>query len=188
MGQSTEELSRDIEQTRQNLSQGVDELADKVSPSRIVHRRTEAAKSRLGSLRDQVMGTAHDSGQTLSSAGQSVGDAASGAVDTIEQRAQGNPLAAGLVAFGAGMVLGSLVPATKAEADLSQRAVDTAKEHGQPLLDEAKSVGQDMGEQLKQTATDAVEEVKATAQESAQNVKSEAETSGQHVKDQTPGL
>ena len=188
MGQSTEELTRNIEQTRESLSQDVDELTDKVSPARIAQRRKEAAKSRLGSLRDQVMGSAHGSGQSLSSAGQSVGDTASGAVSTVQQRTQGNPLAAGLVALGAGMLLCSVLPATKAEADLSQRAMDTAKEQGQPLIDQAKSVGQDMGQQLKEHATDAANEVKATAQESAGNVKQEAQASGAHVKDQAPGV
>jgi len=187
MGQSTEELSRNIEQTRQSLSQDVDELTDKVSPSRIVHRRTEAAKSRLGSLRDHVMGSAEDSGQALSSAGQNVTGTASDAVHTIGEKAQGNPLAAGLVAFGAGMVLASVLPASRAEADLTQRAIDTAKDQGQPLVDQAKSVGQEIGQQLKESATSAADEVKATAQDSAQNVKDEAQSSGQHVKDQAPG-
>jgi ElaB/YqjD/DUF883 family membrane-anchored ribosome-binding protein len=187
MGQSTEELTRDIEQTRQSLSQGVDELTDKVSPGRIAQRRKEAATSRLRSLRESVMGSARDSGQALSSAGQSVGDTASSAVDTLEQKAQGNPLAAGLVAFGAGMILGSLAPATKVEATATQRAMDTAREQGQPLLDEVKSAGQEMAENLKETAGQAAEEVRTTAQESAQHVKDEAQTSGEHVRDTAPG-
>ena len=187
MGQDAEELSRNIEETRQNLSQDVDELTDKVSPSRIAQRKKDAARSRLGALRDQVMGTAHDSRQTLSSAGQDVGDTASGAVQNLEQRTQGNPLGAGLVAFGTGMVIASLLPASKAETQASQRAMDVAKEQGQPLLDEAKSAGQEMAENLRETATQAAQEVKATAQESAEQVKGEAQSSGEHVRDATPG-
>ena len=187
MGQSTEELTRDIEQTRQNLSQDVDELTDKVSPGRIAQRRKEAATSRLRSLRDNVMGSAQDSAQSVSSAGQTVGDTASGAVQTIEEKAQGNPLAAGLVAFGAGMVLGSLIPASRTEAKATQKAMDVAREQGQPVIDQAKAAGQDMAEQLKQSAGDAAQEVKSTAQESAQHVTDEAKASGQHVKDAAPG-
>lgn len=187
MGQSTEELTRDIEQTRQNLTQDVDELSDKVSPSRIAQRRREAATSKLRSWRDQVMGSAQDSSQTLSSAGQSVNDTASDAVHTIEQKAQGNPLAAGLVAFGAGMVLGGLLPATKPEAQATQKAMDVAREQGQPVIDQAKAAGQDMAQQLKESATDAAQEVKASAQDSAQHVADEAKASGQHVKDAAPG-
>lgn len=187
MGQSTEELTRGIEQTRQSLSRDVDELTDKVSPNRIVQRRKDAAASKLRSLRDSVMGTAQSSGETLSSAGQSVGDTASSAVDTLEQKTQGNPLAAGLVAFGAGMILGSLAPATKVEAQATQRAMDTAKEHGEPLLEEAKAAGQEMAENLKKSATQAASEVRDTAQESAEHVKEEAKASGEHVKDVAPG-
>ena len=187
MGQSTEELTRDIEQTRQNLSQDVDELTDKVSPGRIAQRRKEAATSKLRSLRDNVMGSAQDSAQSVSSVGQNVGDTASGAVQTIEEKAQGNPLAAGLVAFGAGMVLGSLIPASRTEAKATQKAMDVAREQGQPVIDQAKAAGQDMAEQLKQSAGDAAQEVKSTAQESAQHVTDEAKASGQHVKDAAPG-
>lgn len=187
MGQSTEELTRDIEQTRQSLSQDVDELTDKVSPGRIAQRRKEAAASRLRSLRDNVMGSAQDSAQSVSSAGQSVGGTASSAVQTIEDKAQGNPLAAGLVAFGAGMVLSALIPATRPEAQATRKAMDVAREQGQPVIDQAKAAGQEVAEQLKQSAGDAAQEVKSTAQESAEHVTDEAKASGQHVKDAAPG-
>src|SRR3546814_18439061 len=58
---------------------------------------------------------------------------------------EGSPLAAGLVAFGAGMVISALIPASEKEAQLASRAVATAKEQAQPLVEEAKSVGQDIG-------------------------------------------
>ena len=157
-----------------------------MSPGRIAQRRKEAATSKLRSLRDNVMGSAQDSAQSVSSVGQNVGDTASGAVQTIEEKAQGNPLAAGLVAFGAGMVLGSLIPASRTEAKATQKAMDVAREQGQPVIDQAKAAGQDMAEQLKQSAGDAAQEVKSTAQESAQHVTDEAKASGQHVKDAAP--
>jgi ElaB/YqjD/DUF883 family membrane-anchored ribosome-binding protein len=187
VGQSTEELTRDIEQTRRNLSQDVDELSDKVSPGRIVQRRKEAATSKLRSVRESVMGSAQDSVQSMSSTGQSVGDTASGAVQTIEDRAQGNPLAAGLVAFGAGMVLGSLIPASRTEAQATRRTMHIAREQGQPVIDEAKAAGQELAQQLKQSAGEAAQEVKSSAQDSAQHVTEEAKASGEHVKDAAPG-
>jgi hypothetical protein len=39
----------DIEETRANLTRDIDELTDKVNPTRVVERRKEAAKGRLGS-------------------------------------------------------------------------------------------------------------------------------------------
>ena len=59
MGQSTEELSQEIAETRQSMTANVDALQDKVSPSAIVERRKQAARGRMLGVRDRVMGTAH---------------------------------------------------------------------------------------------------------------------------------
>ena len=213
MGQNSEELTTttttpttgttttpaDIEATRANLTRDIDELSDKVSPARVVERRKEAAKGRLGSVRekvmgsasgtstsvkDRVMGSASNTRSTVSSAGGSVSDTAQGALGTIESKTEGNPLIAGLVAFGTGMLISSLIPASQKEAQAAQKAVEAAKEHGQPVMDEAKSVGQEMGQNLKESAADAAQEVKATAQDSAQTVKQEGQSSAQTVKDE----
>ena len=58
MGQSTEELSGDIEETRRSMTTNVDALQDRVSPAAIVERRKEAARGRMQSMRDRVMGSA----------------------------------------------------------------------------------------------------------------------------------
>lgn len=196
MGQDTEGLTTtpaDIDATRTNLSRDIDELTDKVSPGRVVERRKQAARGRIGSIRDKVMGSSPMSvsggsgagvGSRVSDAAGSVSDSAGGAVDAIGSKAQGNPLAAGLVAFGAGMLISALVPASEKEAEVAQRTVDAAKEHGQPVLDEAKSVGQQMGQELKDSATESAQQVKDTAQDSVQNVKQEGQSSAQTVKDQ----
>ena len=47
MGQSTEELRSEIEQTRQSMTADVDALQDRVSPTAIVERRKQAARSRV---------------------------------------------------------------------------------------------------------------------------------------------
>ena len=59
MGQSTEELTSDIAQTRESMTANVDALQDRVSPSAIVERRKQAARSRVQGMRDRVMGSAH---------------------------------------------------------------------------------------------------------------------------------
>jgi gas vesicle protein len=190
MGQNTEELTTtpaDIEATRSELTRDIDELTDKVSPARVLDRRKEAARGRMGSIRDKVMGTASGTGNklggTASSATGSVSDTASGALEGIESRTQGNPLAAGLVAFGAGMLISALIPASEKEAQAAQRLTEVAKEHGQPVIDEAKSVGQDVADDLKQSAADSAQQVKSTAQESVDTVKQEGQSSAQNVKD-----
>ena len=80
------------------------------------------------------------------------------------------------MAFGAGLVIAGLIPASKAEAQGAQRLKDAAQEHGQPVMDQAKSAAQEVGEQLKDKATEAAQEVKASAQESTDRVKEEAPT------------
>jgi hypothetical protein len=188
MGTSTEELSTtpaEIEQTRANLSRDIDELSDKVSPGRVVQRRKEAARGRIGALRDKVMGSAPGpgaAGDRLSSAGHSVGSSASGAVDTLQQKAEGNPLAAGVLAFGAGMVLSALLPATEKEAQAASRAVDAAKQHG--VADQAKSVGQDVAQDLTESAKQSAQEVAESAKESAETVRQEGRSSAENIRDQ----
>jgi hypothetical protein len=182
MGTSTEELSSDIARTRADLSQDVDALQDKVSPSAIMVRRRTALRGRLSSAKDRVMGSGQD-------AVQGVGSATSSAGGAVQDRVAGSPLAAGLVAFGAGLVVAGLIPASKAEAQGAQRLKDAAQEHGQPVMDQAKSAAQEVGDQLRQKASEAAEEVRSSAQESADRVKEEAPTdsSGEDSAYRSPG-
>jgi ElaB/YqjD/DUF883 family membrane-anchored ribosome-binding protein len=190
MGTRAEELSttpEDIEATRASLSRDIDELSDKVSPARVVQRRKEAVKGRFSSTRDKVMGSARQgsgsAGSAVSSAQGAVGDGARRTVDTVEARVEGNPLAAGLVAFGAGMLISALLPASEAEQRAADNLVEAAKEHGAPVVDEAKAVAQDVGSNLGEQAKQAADEVRSTAQDSVQTVKGDASSSAQTVRD-----
>jgi vacuolar-type H+-ATPase subunit H len=196
MGQSTEELSGDIAQTRQSMTANVDALQDRVSPAAIVERRKTAARGRIRGVRDKVMGTAHGAGTSASGTAGSARDSASGAVDSVrgtagdavstaQDRVQGTPLAAGLVAFGAGMIVSALIPASEKEAVAAGHAVDAAKEHGQPVVDQARSVAQDVAAEVKETATQAAQEVKESAAQSADKVKSEGQSGVDEVRSQT---
>ena len=180
MGQSTEELSMEIAETRHSMTANVDALQDKVSPAAMVERRKEAARGRARGMRDRVMGTAHGVSTSASGTAGSAKDSAQGAVDSVkgtaQDRIEGTPLAAGLVAFGAGMIVAALIPASEKEAVAAGHVVDTAKEHGQPVVDQAKSMAQEVVENVKETATDAVQEVKDTATESIERVKSETQS------------
>lgn len=195
MGQSTEELTRNIESTRQDLSRDVDELSSKLSPHQILHRRKVAARSRLSSIRESLMGTASQAGHSISSAGATAQQGVSGmadsaqgtahdAVSAVESRTEGSPLTMGAMAFGVGFLMSAVLPATKQERQLAQTAVETAKEHGQPVLDEAKSVGQELTEEAKGMAREAAESLKGTAQESAQHLKSETQDAARNVQDE----
>jgi hypothetical protein len=55
---------------------------------------------------------------------------------------EGSPLAAGLVVFGAGLVVSSLLPTTAVESSVTQRATDTAKESAADSASMVRNEGQ----------------------------------------------
>ena len=55
-----DQIRADIERTRAELSDDVNALTEKVTPSRIVQRRVDRTKDRFGALRERVMGSASD--------------------------------------------------------------------------------------------------------------------------------
>jgi hypothetical protein len=201
-----EVLRRQIEDTRRELSYDVDALNEKVNPARVVDRRMTAAKGRVSRMKEKVMGSAQDTGyqtrgaasnaagsvqSAASSAADSVQSAASSAVETVQQtpdmvvrQTQGNPLAAGMIAFGVGWLVSSLLPATEKEKQLAQQAETAVRENKDALLAPAKQAAQEIGEELKPAAQQAVDEVKATAQDAAQTVKDEGQSAAEDVKGQ----
>jgi vacuolar-type H+-ATPase subunit H len=104
---------------------------------------------------------------------------------TAEDRVEGSPLAAGLVAFGVGVVVAALLPPTEAESRASHTLVDTAKEQGGPVADAAKSAAREVGEGLRDKASQAATEVKESAQESAARVQDEASSSADRVRSES---
>ena len=180
MSDSPDEIRADIERTRQNLGMDVDSLADKVTPSKIVDRQVDKVRGAFGSVRDRVMGAADDTGSSLSDAGSSAAGAIGDAKDRVVAKAEGNPLAVGMIAFGAGLLLASLIPASSKEKELA----GTVKEQAQPLVDQVTDVAKEVGENLKQPAQDAAAAVKDSAQDSVDTVKGEAQSAAGEVKDQ----
>lgn len=170
MSESPESIRADIDRTREELGLDVDALADKVSPSKIAHRQTDKIKGAFGSVRERIMGAADDAGSSLQGAGSSAASGVSDAAHNAKAKVEGNPLAVGLVAFGAGLVLASLIPASAKEKEVAS----AVKEQAQPLVDEAQSVAKEVGAHLKEPAQDAVAAVKETATDAVENVKSDA--------------
>jgi ElaB/YqjD/DUF883 family membrane-anchored ribosome-binding protein len=192
-------LRRQIEDTRRDLSYDVDALNEKVNPSRVVDRRVTAAKSRMTRMRDRVMGSADDAGGSArqmaqdmtSNAASTMQDAASSAATAVQaapqavtRQAQGNPLAAGVIAFGVGWLVSSLLPVSEKERELAQQAEATVREHKDTLLEPAKQAGQEMAEQLKPAAQQAMEEVKSTAQDAAETVTDQGRSAAEDVQGQ----
>ena len=72
-------------------------------------RQVDKVKDAGSDLKDKIMGSEDSSGsagEALDSARSSVSDAPA----TVKQKTRGNPLAAGLVAFGLGALIAGLIP------------------------------------------------------------------------------
>jgi hypothetical protein len=172
-------IRSDIERTRVELGQDVDALADKVNPGKAVHRQTDKVKNAFRRAKDAVMGSAHDAADSTSGAMHSAGEAVGQAPQRVASATRGNPVAAGLIVFGAAWLVSSLIPASRPEREVAEKA----KEAAQPLVDEAKQVAQDAAEHLKPEAKSAVDSVKERAGEAAEHVKAEGQGAAADVKD-----
>ena len=189
MTDNPDAIRADIEATRARLGTDVDAVADKVTPSNIVHRQTDKARSTLTRVKERVMGRAESTTDRMQyrmheaqhSAGSKMDDARAAISDAPQQvkaKAQGNPLAAGLIAFGAGMLLSSLIPASEKEREAA-RQLKTAAE---PLATELGETAKDMAQGLKEPAREAMENVKATAAEATEHVKGEGQMAADDLK------
>jgi gas vesicle protein len=180
-------IRQQIEDTRANLSYDVDALNEKVNPARVVDRRVTRTKRAVDDLRGRVMGRDSSSGDMAGPVKGAAHDAAHGvaqAPDAVVSQTRGNPMAAGLIAFGVGWLVSSLLPTSEKEKQLAAQAEDAA----QPLLESAKEsakqVAQEAGQALQPAAQEAVESVKGTAQEAVQTVKEEGQSAAGDVQGQ----
>jgi hypothetical protein len=200
-----DDIGADIERTRATLSDDVDDLAENVKPKNVAGRQVDKVKDAVGSVKDRVMGSDEDDSGALgtvpdkaSAAKEAVTDKAYAAKDavserasqageavreapaTVKRKAQGNPIAAGVIAFGLGMLVSSLIPSSEKE----RQAVSSLQENLEPVKEKATEVARDMGESLKPAAQEAAESVKTTAQEGVESVKLEGQSAAQDVKGQ----
>lgn len=188
MSDNPDEIRRDIERTRRELSNDVDALTEKVSPTKVMERRVERARGAVTTVKEKVMGSTSDTTgaagnglgtaqDKVSTAASTVADTASSAPQLARQKAQGNPLAAGVIAFGAGWLIASLLPATEKEQRAATAVKDKATEHSDALTAPLTDAAQNLREPAKQAA----ESIKSTAADAASTVKDEARGAAQDV-------
>lgn len=125
MSDDPDEIRAQIERTRGNLSSDVNTLADSVNPSQVAKRQVSKAKGAVFGVKDKVMGVASNATSSVSDTGSSMSDAVTGVPQKLGTQTSGNPLAAGLIAFGVGALLGSLLPASSAEQKAATKVKDT---------------------------------------------------------------
>ena len=166
MSDNPEQIRAEIERTRNELSIDVDAVADKVTPAKVAQRQTDKVRGALSNVKDSVLGSASD-------AQSRAGDAAGGA----KAKAKGNPVGLGLVAFGAGLLIASLIPASDKEKELAS----TVKDKAQPLVEKATDAAKDVASELEEPAQQAAAAVTDTATDSAGTVKAEARSAADDV-------
>ena len=192
MSENPDVIRADIEATRARLGTNVDAVADKVTPSHIVQRQTDKVKENVKDavfgVKEKVMGVAEDTADNVhsatGSAGAHVSDAGAAvaaAPAQLKTKTQGNPLAAGLIAFGAGLLVSSLIPASQKERE----AADALKTAAEPVTAELTEAAKHVAEGLKEPAQEAVENVKATAADATDHLKAEGQGAVADVKDRT---
>lgn len=185
MSETPEEIRARIERTRAEVSGDVDALAEKVSPSSMVGRQSERVKSRIGDVKDRVFGVDDRDpgmvghlGEDARHTAEHMGEQVHRTADRAMRKAKGNPLAVGLMAFGLGALVASLIPASEHEKELAGKVKDEA----QPLVDEAKDIAKEAGEHLKEPAQQAAQAVKDTAMDAGQHVRAEAQGAADDVR------
>ena len=208
MSENPHVIRADIEATRAPLGTNVDAVADKVTPSNIVHRQTDKVRGAVTGVKEKIMGAAdtatttihdttttgaghttnalhnagdslHDAKDTVSAKLTDAGQAVSHTPDQVKAKTQGNPLAAGLIAFGAGLLVSSLIPPSQKERE----AADQLKTAAQPLATQVTDAAKTVVEDLKEPAQQAMDNVKATATDAAEHVKTEGQHAATDVKD-----
>jgi gas vesicle protein len=144
---------------------------------------SDRAQHLAGSASDTISSTAQSAASTVSDTASTVADAVQQAPQAVVRQTRGNPLAAGLIAFGAGWLVSSLLPASQREQQLAEQAKQHASELGQPLLDAAKDAATEMKDHLQEPAQQAVESVRATAADAGRTVTEEGRSAAQDVQD-----
>ncbi|WP_328369656.1 DUF3618 domain-containing protein [Micromonospora zamorensis] len=168
MSSDPDRIRREIETTRTELSYDVDALTDKVNPRRIAGYRAGQARDAFTRAKEKMMGSSshmgQETGQRVSHAAGSVRDETRSLGQQSRERAQGNPMAAGLVAFGVGLLAASLIPPSGRERQLAGRARDMVSEHSDQLRDQASQVGHQVQDNLREPAQQAAQSVRTSAQ------------------------
>lgn len=171
MGETSDRIKQDIERTRAELTYDTDRLVDRANPRHMIDRRTQRMRDKARGLRDRVMGAAPSSDTTENikrNAGH-MADAVKSAPQQAVQQTQGNPLAAGLIVFGAGLLAASLLSESRTE----QRAAQKVQERAGGAIGSAKEAVTESAGRVKEGATESAREagehLKGSASEAAQS-------------------
>ncbi|RKR90293.1 uncharacterized protein DUF3618 [Micromonospora pisi] len=202
MSTDQDRIRANIEQTQDDLGRNVDALGDRVNPRRVAQHQTERARGTWQKVKENVMGSteqvrdaslhardasmhARDVGQErLSGLSTAASERMHGMGQSAQQQTQGHPLAAGLVAFGLGILASSLLPTSQPERQMAGQLRHKASEHAGDLKQQAMGAARQTQDSLREPAQHAAESVKSKAGQGAGALRDQAQSTGQGLRGQ----
>ena len=162
MGEASDDIREDIEQTRERMGETVEAIGYKTDVKSRVKDNVTEKKDAVVSRVTHAM----PDGQQLKSGARKVG---------ISKK---NPLGLGIAAMAVGFLVGTLLPSTSVEDDklgeMSDQVGEKAREAGQEALDRGKEVAREAVDSAKETAgdktSDAAQEMASSLRDKAQEV------------------
>ncbi len=188
-------VERRVARARGTAARWKDKVMGSSSGYGPAHGAGGGARETAHQVAGSVSGTASSAAAGVSDAASSAASGVSGAAgaaagavseapEAARRQAQGNPIAAGLIAFGAGWLVSSLLPAARREQELAEQARDRATELSRPVAEAAKQVAGEMKDNLAEPAQQAVESVRSTATDAGRTVADEGRGSAARVQGQ----
>jgi len=151
----------------------VDTVKDKAGSA------ADTVKDKAGSAADTVKDKAGSAADTVRDKAGDVADTVRATPAKVSRQTQGNPIAAGLIAFGAGLLAASLLPTTELEKRAGREVRDHAEDLIEPVREPLTQAAQGLKDDLGGTARDAVASVRDTAKDAVQTTKESAKSSAQ---------
>lgn len=182
MSTNPDEIRREIERTRAELSDNVNALGDSAKPSNMVREQVDQVKEGVHGFKERIFGSdtnPYDDG-ALGAVGDRAGTAVADAPRQVKASTRGNPLAAGLIAAGIGALIGGLIPASQMEKERATQLKDAAE----PAIEELKALATEAKDNLQPLAEEAAGSIKEVAQGAAQNIKADAQAATDEVSEQ----
>jgi hypothetical protein len=163
MAQTADELEADIAHTREDMSATLDAIGGR--PTQMVDRGRQRVGKWVQSARLGIMGTPDMEGPDGQAADR-VGDGVGAGPGAIAGQPQGNPLAAGLIVFGAGLLVGSLLPSTKVE----RKGLSAVSDLAEPAIESAKQAASELGHGLQKSTAQAAGELGGVLSDAGQEI------------------
>jgi hypothetical protein len=152
------------------------------------HDASDAASVAAHQASDAVSGAAHQASSAASGAAHRASDAASSVAGRVRavpemsrHRTEGSPLAAGLIAFGVGLLASSLIRPSERERQLAAKTKHKTMQHSGEIKHVAGDMAHHAQDNLREPAQHAAKSVMSKAAESASAVRKQGTASAQQV-------